>query len=309
MSASNASQEKRSRTWIVWVIVAAVVLGAILWFSTRPPQVTVAEVRRGDLPMTVTATGEVDGHVAELSSTVQGQVEAVYVDEGARVARGDLLARIAGMSAPGVAAAAQTALETIEAPFDGVVSRRWVDPGDAAIPGQPLFQVADTEQIWVTALVDDIDVGKIREGQPATIVLPSYLGRNLRGEIVQIAATATPRTESGIGGQIVRTRVELTNGTGPLRPGMEVDVTVESVGARDVVLAPADAIIEDQTGRWVLKVVDNTVQRQPVELGANNYVHAEIRDGLQPGDLVVVEGKEDVRDGDRVRTVERDERE
>ena len=187
-------------------------------------------------------------------------------------------------------------------PFDGTVSRRYVDPGDSAVPGQPVFQIADASEIWVTAQIDDIDVGKVREGQEVEIVLPAYLGRSLPGRITWIAATATPRTEVGIGGRVVRARIDLTGGVGPLRPGMEVDVSAEATLARDVLLVPADAVIEDQTGRWVMTVGGGRTGRREIVLGANNYVQAQVVEGLDEGDAVVVEGKEDVEPGDRVRT-------
>ncbi len=298
---NDRQQRTRSYRWVWWAGAAVLIAGLIVYSATRPPTVTIGVVERGDLAVTVTATGDVEGRVADVTPTMQGEVEAVYRDEGDWVSRGDLLCRVSGSGVPGVSSAAATASETVEAPFDGIVTRRHVDPGDSAIPGQPVFQVADPREIWVTALIDDIDVGKVQEGQEVEIILPSYLGRSLPGRIERVNATATPRTQMGTGGKVVRTRIELTGDPGPLRPGMEVDVTAESVVVRDVLLAPADAVIEDETGRWVLKLVGDRVQRQDVELGANNYVRAEVREGLAAGDRVVVDGKDDVRPGDRVR--------
>lgn len=308
MGKGNNNDEERSYRRVWWVAALVVVAGLIVWSQARPPEVIVAEARRGDLSVTVTATGEVEGRVAEISPTLQGQVEAVYAYEGDRVGRGSLLCRVSAGPTMTGSAAAQTAFETVEAPFDGVVSRRYVDPGDSAIPGQPVYQVADATDIRVIALIDDIDVGKVREGQDVQIVLPSYLGESLPGRIERIAATATPRTQAGIGGKVVRTRIVLTSGFGPLRPGMEVDVSADSTIARDVLLVPADAVIDDETGRWVLKVVGQELVRQEVTLGANNYVHAQVTEGLQAGDVVVVEGKEDVEPGDTVRAKMRESR-
>ncbi len=297
---------KRSYRWAWWVGGLVVIVGLIAWQAGRPPQVKVASAATGDLSVTVTATGEVEARVAELSPTVQGQVEAVYREEGDWVSRGDLLCRITVPPTGAAGTSALTPYETVEAPFDGVVSRRYVDAGDGALPGRPVFQVADTSDVWVTALIDDIDVAKIREGQQVEIILPSYLGRTVPGTIDRINATATPRTELGTGGKVVRTRIELTEGPGPLRPGMEVDVATESVVARGVLLIPADAVIEDETGRWVFRVEGERVKRVAVELGGNNYVQTQVTSGLSAGDVVVVDGKEDIGDGDRVRTTDKE---
>lgn len=293
--------EERSYRWLWWAGAALLIAAVIAWTQLRPPEVAVAEAAYGDLDVTVTATGDVEGTVAEVSPTIQGQVEAVYREEGDAVRRGDLLCRITAAPTMPQSAAARTAHESMTAPFDGVVSRRYVDPGDSAMPGRPVYQVADARNIWVTALVDDIDVGKVHEGQDVQIILPAYLGETLPGRIERIAATATPRTEAGIGGRVVRARVELTDRTGPLRPGMEVDVSAEAIIARDVLLIPTHAVIEDMTGRWVLVVSDNRAERREIEMGANNYVHAHVLQGLEAGELVVVEGKDEIEPGDAVR--------
>ena len=77
--------------------------------------------------------------------------------------------------------------------------------------------------------------------------------------------------------------------------------TVESVIARGVLLIPADAVIEGERGRFVLRVEGERVRRTEVEIGANNYVRAQVLSGLSAGDEVVVDGKDAVSDGDRVR--------
>lgn len=303
MAGNNAKPRARSR-WLWWVIPIAAVIVLIVLLSMRPPQVEVATARTGDLTITITATGEVEGRVADISPTLSGRVEAVYRDEGDWVGRGDLLCRLT--PAPGMPAerATLTAHESVVAPFDGVVSRRYVDPGDAALPGKPLFQVADPGEMWVVALVDDIDAGKVHAGMEAQVSLPSYMSESLAATITDVAATAVPRTELGTGGKVVRARLELNRPNTSLRPGMEVDVRTESVVARGAVLIPADAIVESEAERHVFVVRDGRVQETPVEVGANNYLDTEVVGGLSSGEVVVVGGKEGLADGRRVSTVE-----
>lgn len=302
--AGNNAREKQLSRWLWWLIPIAAVIVLIVVMSMRPPQVEVAAARTGDLTITVTATGEVEGRVADLSPTLTGRVEAVYREEGNWVSRGDLLCRVT--PSPGMPAerATLTAHESVVAPFDGVVSRRHVDPGDAAVPGMPLFQVADPSKVWVVALVDDIDAGKVSTGMKAEVSLPAYMSESISATITDVAATAVPRTELGTGGKVVRARLELDQPTSELRPGMEVDVRIESVVARDTVLVPADAIVETETEQHVLVVRDGRVHETAIEVGANNYLDAQVRSGLSAGEVVVVGGKEDLRDGQRVRTVE-----
>lgn len=298
------SPRRKGRRW-AWVLAAVgAVVALVVLASLRPPEVEVAAAKRGDLTATVVATGEVEGRVAEISPTLQGRVAQVYREEGDRVRRGDLLCRVVPAPSLPTEDSVLTEHESVKAPFDGVVSRRYADPGDAALPGQPVFAVADPHDTWVTALVDDIDVAKIEQGQEVEILLPSYLGRSIRGRISRVGAAAVPRTQLGVGGKVVRTRVELLEADTTLRPGMEVDVKAEAIIARDALLIPADAVIEDESGRWVYLARKGRVHRAEVKLGANNYVEAQIVEGVKAGELVVVGPKEKLRDGMRVRLAE-----
>lgn len=303
MSASE-HETKVPRRYLWWAIPAALVVGLIVFSVARPPQVEVATARQGDLVVTVTATGDVEGRVADISPTLQGRVEAVYREEGDWVKRGDLLCRVTPTPGLPAESATLTSHESITAPFDGIVSRRHVDPGDAALPGTPLFQVAAPGEVWIVALIDDIDIGRICEGMSAEVALPSYMSEAIPATITEVGATATPRTAMGTGGRIVRTRLELDKPNAELRPGMEVDVRVETVAARGVTLVPADTIVERDDERVIFVVRDGRVRKTIVEVGANNYLDAEIRSGVSCGDVVVVGGKTDLRDGQRVRTIE-----
>ncbi len=302
--ADNAGKPRPSRRWLWWAVPAAVVVALIVISALKPPQVEVAHARIGDLTVTVTATGEVEGRVADLSPTMQGRVEAVYREEGDWVNRGDVLCRIT--TAPGLPTSSPTltANETVKAPFNGVVSRRHVDPGDAAIPGVALFEVADTSDVWVVALIDDIDIGKVHEGMSAEVSLPAYMSETFAAVIVDVGATAVPRTELGTGGKVVRARLRIDEPSGTLRPGMEVDVRAEAVVARDAVLVPADTIVENETARHVYVVREGRVRKIEAQVGANNYLDAVITSGIANGEEVVVGGKEDLVDGQRVTTVE-----
>jgi len=301
---ANDRATKAPRRWLWWAIPAAVVVALIVVAVAQSQTVEVDTARQGDLVITVTATGDVEGRVADVSPTLQGRVEAVYREEGDWVQRGDLLCRIT--PAPGLPAesATLTSHESITAPFDGIVSRRHVDPGDAAIPGSPLFQVADPSEVWIVALIDDIDIGRISKGMSAEVSLPAYMSETIAATITEVGAIATPRTAIGTGGKVVRTRLELDQPTTTLRPGMEVDVRVETVAARDVALVPTDAIVERDAKRSIFVVRDGRARETVVEVGANNYLDAEIRSGVSSGDVVVVGGKTDLRDGQRVRTTE-----
>lgn len=69
---------------------------------------------------------------------------------------------------------------TIEAPFDALVVRRERDPGDVVTAGSSVLQLVSTDQMWITAWVDETELGRLTEGQPARS-LPLRARGGLRG--------------------------------------------------------------------------------------------------------------------------------
>src|ERR1035437_5876247 len=61
----------------------------------------------------------------------------------------------------------------IVAPFDGLVVRRSRDPGDIAVPGTAILDVISTDELWVSAWVDETAMGQLAVSQPARIVFRS----------------------------------------------------------------------------------------------------------------------------------------
>jgi len=70
------------------------VVALVVWAALRPTRVEVAEVRRGDLVATLSATGVVEAYQAEVAPAIIGRVSEVLVEEGDVVREGQVLARL-----------------------------------------------------------------------------------------------------------------------------------------------------------------------------------------------------------------------
>jgi membrane fusion protein, multidrug efflux system len=80
----------------------------------------------------------------------------------------------------------------ITAPFEGVITKRSVMPGEVVQPGQAIFQLYDLSDIWVTANLEETKVGRIHEGQPVEVWVDAYPRRPLKGLVAQVAANIVP---------------------------------------------------------------------------------------------------------------------
>jgi membrane fusion protein (multidrug efflux system) len=128
----------------------------------------------------------------------------------------------------------------ITAPVAGVIGRRGVEIGDSVAPGQPLFALVATDELWVTANFKESQLARMKPGQPVAIAIDAYSGRKLRGHVDSIGP-ATGSTfsllpaENATGNfvkvvQRVPVKIvfdEPADADHPLRPGLSVVPTVD----------------------------------------------------------------------------------
>jgi multidrug efflux pump subunit AcrA (membrane-fusion protein) len=288
--------------WLVGIVVGVMALLIVYSAWPKPVPVDVAPARISPLIGQLSATGEVDGLLAEVGTKASGEVEQVYVVEGEAVAEGTPLARISptptGMPS---STADLLSLQVVKSPFAGVVARRHVDPGDAVVPGLALFAVVDPDRLWVTAYVDDVDLPKVREGMPVEVSLPAYLSPGYAAKVVSVGSLAAPRSELESGARTVRVRIELVEPMPGLLPGVEVNVDAQVALRARALLVPADAVVEENANRYVWVIEAGRVQRQQITTGINNYLAVEVLDGLAEGCQVVVSNKDELDPGQAVR--------
>ena len=113
----------------------------------------------------------------------------------------------------------------ITAPFDGIVTRREVSPGDlvqsaAANRGTPLFTVQQMDTVRVFCDVPEASAVLVRTGDPAEVKFFGPGGKVIRGNVTRIAAAVNARTRT------MRAEINLPNSAGELRPGMYAQVTL-----------------------------------------------------------------------------------
>jgi len=127
---------------------------------------------------------------------------------------------------------------TIHAPFDGVVSKRSVEPGSVIAAGQPLFSLVDLEDLWVTANFKETQLKDMKVGQHATIHVDAF-DHDYKGYVASFGGATGARfsllpPENATGNYVkvvqrVPVRINLDKGEDPghrLRPGMSVEPTV-----------------------------------------------------------------------------------
>ena len=183
------------------------------------------------------------------------------------------------------------------APFDGIVSQRMVEVGEPVVPGQPVLEVVSLDRLFVSAPLDEIDIGRVRERLPARVTLDPYRGRVWQGVVTRVAPVVNDIKEQN---RTLEVEVEMVpDPAAPLpKPGTSADVEI-ILDKRDGVLrVPTNAIIE---GKTVLLVENGVAVSRDVKTGLRNWDWTEITEGLSEGGAVITSlEKQGVKAGARV---------
>ena len=195
----------------------------------------------------------------------------------------------------------------LRAPFDGVVADlrgevgEWITPSPPGVPIPALVELLDPDAIYVSAPLDEVDVGRVRTGQVVRVTIDAYPGRPIAGHLSRIAPYVIDVQQQS---RTFEVEVDLDDAAfaGTLLPGSSADVEV-ILDARDGVLrVPSYALID---GKKALVLRDEKLVGVPVEVGLKNWGFAEVKRGLSAGDLVVVSlDRADVKEGARARVAE-----
>jgi len=171
---------------------------------------------------------------------------------------------------------------TFRSPVAGVVTEKKAVQGMRFMPGETLFQIADTAAVWVLADVFEQDIGAVNVGQKAKITINAYPGEVFEGRIAYVYPTLKAETRT------VPVRIELRNPKGKLKPAMFADVDIPAGGAAPVLTVPSSAVI-DSGARQVLIVQLGEGRFEPrvVRLGQRGSDFVQVLDGVREGELVV----------------------
>lgn len=187
----------------------------------------------------------------------------------------------------------------IRAPFDGRTGLRRVSLGSLVTPGTVITTLDDTRIIKLDFSVPETFMAVLVEGLPLSARSVAYPAREFSGKIVSIDSRVDPTSRSVIA------RAELPNPDGLLKPGMFLTVRLKEKRA-PVVMISEQALVPEEGRQFVYVVAGGRAQKREITIGRRSPGKVEVISGLTPGETVVVEGTQKVRDGGPVREVSRE---
>jgi HlyD family secretion protein len=177
----------------------------------------------------------------------------------------------------------------LRAPFAGIVAEvtgevgEYATPSPPGIPTPPAVDLIDDACLYVTAPVDEVDVPKLKPGQPARIALDAFPGRRFPGHVKRIAPYVL-EVEKQARTVDVEVAFDKPREIPSLMAGYSADAEVILEGRDKVLRLPTQAIKE---GGEVLVLKAGVLESRKPKLGLANWEYTEVLSGLAAGEQVV----------------------
>jgi len=188
----------------------------------------------------------------------------------------------------------------ILSPYDGLVVRRDRDPGGVVVPGGSLLQLISTNEIWVSAWVDETVMSDLATGQPTRVVFRSEPGTDYPGEVARLGRETDRETREFL--VDVRVKELPRNWT----VGQRAEVFIET-GRKSRALVIPQGFVQWRGGKPGVFVNEHGKARwRAVTLGLRGREAVEIAQGVSAGEQVVKPGqpKQELSDGQRISAAE-----
>ena len=243
----------------------------------------------------------------KIVNTIAAVVTKVHVDNMDSVKKGDPIVTMAGSD---IQELVQGKLDEIRelrnelqeltslrsnmdvtAPMDGIVAGIYRQVGESIGPGEwfgSLYTVSDMS-MW--SMVDDLDIVNIRQNAPVKVTIDAAPGKTFKGEVTYVSTMA-----ESMDGKTSKFRVGIkVEGDGDLKPGMQAKAYIDAGSAENVLLVPIEAVFEE-SGKMQVEVLkaDGTTSVATVTLGLMNDKLAEVKEGLNEGDLAITGSTSDL---------------
>jgi RND family efflux transporter MFP subunit len=183
----------------------------------------------------------------------------------------------------------------ITAPFDGVVTHRYADPGTLIdAQGKPLVRVSDNYRLRLDFPVTVDYVKDVKLGDAVTVRVDSLNGKTFTGKISRFTHEVDDNTRTMI------TEIEVPNADLELIPGMYATVVLKVEKRLQALAVPTEAVVGEKTPTVYVVNRDNQIEERAVKLGLETPDDYEVLSGLREGDLVIIGNHSGFQAGQKV---------
>ena len=170
----------------------------------------------------------------------------------------------------------------ITAPFGGIVVKRIREPGDVVVPGSTILNIIATDELWISAWVDETEIAHLESEQSARVLFRSEPHHTYLGRVTRLGLEADRETREFIVDVGV---LELPRNWAV---GQRAEVYIKTAEKKNVILLPTKFLMKEGGEDGVYINRDGFAVWQPIEVGLRNRDAVEVLRGLNTGDKVVI---------------------
>jgi len=187
---------------------------------------------------------------------------------------------------------------SIISPIDGTVTKKHIDQGNLVNPGDCIATLADMKTVKLIVSVAEKYAPEIASATPAEIRVDAFPEKVFTANVYSIYPALDQQTHT------MQVEIRLSNEQLLLKPGMFARVTLITRRKDNAVVIPRDVILGGKIDKpYVYVLGDGVAHKRIVEIGIIEGPNCEITDGLEPGEVLVVNGMNFLTDGIAVEVV------
>ncbi len=175
----------------------------------------------------------------------------------------------------------------LRAPLAGIISERQVNAGSEVRPdaANPLFVITEPQHLWVLVDLTELQLGKIKVGQPVLVEVDAYPGEVFHGKVTVIGESLDPVTRR------IQVRCYVNNAKLKLKPEMFARVTPTAGNKSDLPRIPNTALVTQGLYSFIfVELSPGVLQRRRVSLATQDRDYSYVKEGLRAGERIVTSG-------------------
>lgn len=185
----------------------------------------------------------------------------------------------------------------VTAPFDGIITERLVHPGMMVATGshQVLLRLQQSSHLRLVVPVPETYTGNLTRGKQVTFHVPAHPGKTYSGTIARIPESLDTQSRS------MMVELDVLNGNGSLAPGMYPTVDWPVSSGDDLLFVPSSSVVTTTEHTFVITSVNGGAHWVNVRKGPASGEQIAVRGELSPGQLVVKQATDEIREGTALR--------
>jgi RND family efflux transporter MFP subunit len=183
----------------------------------------------------------------------------------------------------------------VKAPISGYITNLFVNVGDQVNPGAELFTVSNTSRYKAVIWIPDTEIHKIRKGQKA---IAKWNDEILNGYVSSVALAMDSNKKA------FRAEIIFNTKTRYMASGVTAEISITTKTIPNAIVIDRSSLVEADGKYHVWTVENSKAVKKPVQIGSNNGIRYEIKEGLEPGDIIITDGVTLVYEGSLVKVIQ-----